>query len=143
MPAIYHQFPINADREAVFQAISTPEGLNQWWTLNCHGYARQGDVCQLDFGPGYLWRAQISRFAPNKAIEWTMQEADPDWEGTKVGFELESSKNGTSILFYHTGWPENNAHFRSSTYCWAMYLRILKRFVEYGEHVPYDRRLEV
>jgi hypothetical protein len=30
-----------------------------------------------------------------------------------------------------------------STYCWAMYLRILKRWLEFGEQVPYEKRLSV
>ena len=143
MPDIYHQFPIDATPDTVFQAISTPEGINQWWTLNCMGHARSGDLCHLDFGPGYQWKARISKFERNRAIEWTMAESDPDWIGTQVGFELNVSNNATMVFFYHTGWPDNNAHFRSSNYCWAMYLRILKRFVEYGEEVPYDKRLEV
>ncbi len=47
------------------------------------------------------------------------------------------------VSFYHMGWPENNEHFRISCYCWAMYLRILKRYIEYGEKVPYKSRLSV
>ena len=34
-------------------------------------------------------------------------------------------------------------HFRISSYCWAMYLRVLKRGVEFGEAVPYKDRLNV
>jgi len=44
---------------------------------------------------------------------------------------------------FHTGWPEDNKHWRISCYCWAMYLRLLRRYLEYGEIVPYERRLEV
>ncbi len=34
-------------------------------------------------------------------------------------------------------------HYRISCYCWAMYLRILKRYLEHGETVQYARRLDV
>jgi hypothetical protein len=30
-----------------------------------------------------------------------------------------------------------------SSYCWAMYLRLLRRNVEAGEVVPYAQRLDV
>jgi hypothetical protein len=30
-----------------------------------------------------------------------------------------------------------------SCFCWAMYLRILRRHLEYGEEVEYERRLDV
>jgi hypothetical protein len=42
-----------------------------------------------------------------------------------------------------TGWPVDNEHWRISCYCWAMYLRLLRRYLEHGEIVPYERRLEV
>jgi len=29
-----------------------------------------------------------------------------------------------------------------SCYCWAMYLRIMRRYLEHGESVPYERRLD-
>ncbi|MCH8956850.1 SRPBCC domain-containing protein, partial [candidate division KSB1 bacterium] len=38
---------------------------------------------------------------------------------------------------------EANEHYRVSCYCWAMYLRLLKRYVEHGETVPYEDRLDV
>jgi hypothetical protein len=49
----------------------------------------------------------------------------------------------TAVNFYHTGWPQKNEHYKISSYCWAMYLRILKRHLEYGESVPYEKRLQV
>ena len=33
--------------------------------------------------------------------------------------------------------------YRVSCNCWAMYLRILRRYLEHGEIVPYDVRLDV
>jgi hypothetical protein len=57
--------------------------------------------------------------------------------------ELTPTKEGTQVRFAHTGWPEANEHYRISCYCWAMYLRVLKRHLEFGERVPYEKRLEV
>ena len=50
---------------------------------------------------------------------------------------------GTQVRFYHAGWNSVTEHFRISTYCWAMYLRILRRNLEFGEQVPYSERLSV
>ena len=47
------------------------------------------------------------------------------------------------VLFYHKGWPSENECWRVSCSCWAMYLRLLRRNLEYGEFVPYEKRLEV
>jgi hypothetical protein len=34
-------------------------------------------------------------------------------------------------------------HYRTSCHCGALYLRILRRHLEHGESVPYERRLDV
>jgi hypothetical protein len=71
-----------------------------------------------------------------------MTRADDDWKGTTLEFELEPSATSTRVRFRHLGWPEANAHHRTSAFCWAMYLRLLKRHVERGETVAYKDRLE-
>jgi len=43
----------------------------------------------------------------------------------------------------YPGWPAVNEHYRISSYCWAMYLRILQRYLEHNESVPYESRLTV
>jgi hypothetical protein len=72
-----------------------------------------------------------------------MTAAAADWIGTRVGIRLEEQPGGTQVHFSHCGWPAAGEHFRTSSYCWAMYLRILQRALEHGEAVPYDLRLSV
>ena len=72
-----------------------------------------------------------------------MTKSDADWNGSRVRFELSPHKAGTWVRFSHTGWPGLNEHYRISNFCWAMYLRVLRRFLEHGETVPYDQRLDV
>jgi hypothetical protein len=70
-------------------------------------------------------------------------KADADWLRTRVGFRIEEKDAATWVRFSHLGWPSANEHYRVSCYCWAMYLRILRRHVEHGESVPYESRLDV
>jgi hypothetical protein len=83
----------------------------------------------------------IRRYDPSQLVEWEITEADADWRGTRVGFRLTPRGDGTDVEFWHTGWPDRNAHYRRSSFCWAMYLRLLRRFIERGEVVPYAERL--
>ena len=143
MADIYHDFPINAPALRVFWAISTPEGLDHWWTKRSTGLPAEGAEYELWFGPQYDWRARVAKCISPEAFELEMIRTDEDWLGTRVGFYLTPQDSSTSVRFYHTGWPQFNEHFRTSSYCWAMYLRILKRYLEYGELVPYENRLDV
>jgi len=142
MPDIYHTFPIKASAEKVFHAISTSEGIDRWWTKASLGVPQLQAIYKLSFSPGYDWSAKVSKFTENKIFELTLIESDKDWTGTKVGFLLHQKNTTTEVQFYHTGWPQANEHYKTSSYCWAMYLRILKRFVEFGEQVPYEKRLD-
>lgn len=91
---------------------------------------------------GYEWGAIVSVYGEDAAFDFTMMRADADWEGTKVGFLLAEKGETTEVRFYHAGWPPENAHFRVSSFCWAMYLRLLRRYCESGEVTRYDDRLE-
>ncbi|HWW15488.1 MAG TPA: SRPBCC domain-containing protein [Candidatus Dormibacteraeota bacterium] len=144
MADILQEFTIKAPRGRVFETMATPPGLDLWWTKSASGEARENGEYALGFGPGYDWRGKVTRWVPGSAFELQITEAHPDWMGTRVGFQLEpESPTVTRVRFYHMGWPADNEHWRVSCYCWPMYLRILRRYLEHGENVPYESRLEV
>ena len=143
MPDIFNDFPISVPREVVFRAVSTSAGLDAWWTQTSSGQPVAGAEFELGFGPEYRWRARVTKCEPASEFELQLEHAHPDWLGTRVGFRLESQGQVTQVRFYHTGWPDANEHWRVSCFCWPMYLRVLRRHLEHGEFVPYERRLDV
>jgi uncharacterized protein YndB with AHSA1/START domain len=143
MADILQDFPVHSRVHRVFEAVSTPDGLNNWWTSTAAGRPIEGTEYELTFGPEYRWRAVVACCVPDAEFELQITKADADWTGTYVGFRLEHRDKKTWIHFRHTGWAEANEHFRVSNHCWAMYLRVLRRYLEYGEIVPYEQRLEV
>ncbi len=102
----------------------------------------EGAEYELWFGPEYDWRAIVSRCVLDTELEFAIIRAQADWQDTRVGFLLDDKEGVTQVRFHHLGWPEANEHYRVSCYCWAMYLRLLKRYVEHGETVPYENRLD-
>ncbi|MFZ1687740.1 MAG: SRPBCC domain-containing protein [Flavobacteriales bacterium] len=141
MPNILHDFHILAPPNKVFDAISGPEGIDSWWSLQCSGTPVVGAGYRLFFGEPWDWRARVSRCEPNVAFEWEMTQAMDDWIGTKVGFELSPTEEGTKVRFHHSGWAEESEHFRISSYCWGTLLRLLKVYVERAEVMPHADRL--
>jgi len=138
---IVHYFPVNSSIESVYETVSTSRGLARWWAMGAKGHSELGAILELDFGPDYQWQAQVTQMVPPLEFELTMIKADPDWMKSTIGFQLLSTPNGTDVRFFHQGWKEANDHFYISCYCWAMYLRLMKRYVEYGELVEYEERL--
>src|SRR4030095_2963070 len=107
-------FPINAPPDRVFKAVSDPAGLDQWWTRRSSGQPAVGATYDLDFGPEYQWRAVVTKSVPGVAFELQLTQADQDWVGSVVGFELSprTTASGTSVRFYHRGWSQPNEHYR-------------------------------
>lgn len=143
MPGIFHCFPVNATAPAVFEAIATPGGLACWWTKSSQGHPAAGEEYRLFFGAAYNWRAMVNSYEKDTVFELRMTSAMADWMNTEVRFELREKDGLTWVDFSHKGWPEFSEHYRISSFCWAMYLRLLKRYVEFGEVVEYEKRLEV
>jgi uncharacterized protein YndB with AHSA1/START domain len=143
MADIIHEFFVNASPARVFEMFSTAEGLNRWWTKEASGERKLNAEFRLYFGPKYDWRAKVTRCVPGSEFELQMTEAHVDWAKSRVGCRLTPEGEGkTRVFFYHNGWPEPNEHWRVSNYCWAMYLRLLRRNVEHSEFVPYEKRLD-
>lgn len=142
MPEILHSLTILAPIDLTFEAVTKPACLDRWWTESSSGTPERGGAYELHFGRGTNWRAVVHTFAPPSSVEFELVEAADDWVGTRVGFHLESSGRATTLRFWHTGWKADTDHFRISSYCWAMYLRLLKRYLEHGETVDYENRAD-
>jgi uncharacterized protein YndB with AHSA1/START domain len=143
MADIFQDLTVRAPVLPVYEAVATPAGLDCWWSKAALGETKVGAEWSLFFGPEHDWRARVSIYAPNTAFELQMTRADPDWQDTRIGFALQpNGESKTNVRFHHTGWPVGNEHWRISCYCWAAYLRLMRRYVEHGETVPYESRLD-
>jgi len=140
MADIYHDLWIKASIDQVFEAISEPSFIDSWWTNHCEGCTEKDGLYRFYFSNDYDWYAKVNELEINKHISWTMTQSDADWDGTILDFLLLEENDLVHLQFAHLGWKETNLHFRRTSYCWAMYLRLLKRFIEKGEVVPFDQR---
>ncbi|WP_020569509.1 SRPBCC family protein [Neolewinella persica] len=137
---IYHDLVIKADPAAVFAAISEPAHLVNWWPLRCTGQPMLGNEYNFHFTSEYDWFGEVSQLIPKKSFHIKMTRADEDWTPTTFGFNLMPADGGTQLEFSHLDWPACNAHFRRSSFCWAMLLKGLKDYVEKGIVLPFEER---
>ncbi|NKI33291.1 SRPBCC family protein [Croceivirga thetidis] len=137
---IYHDVLIKASTNEVFDAITLPEKLINWWPSKCAGKPRIGETYNFFFTEEYNWFGKVESIAENKSFHIKMTDADADWNPTTFGFDLSEQENGTMLNFSHKNWPKNNHHFRRSSYCWAILLKGLKSFLEEGLIIPFEKR---
>jgi uncharacterized protein YndB with AHSA1/START domain len=77
MADIIHEFFVNASPARVFEMFSTADGLNRWWTKEASGEPKLNTGFRLYFGPGYDWRAKVTRCVPSSEFELQMVSAGP------------------------------------------------------------------
>lgn len=141
MYGIYHDTVIEASATKVFEAITTSQGLEMWWTKKSEGNPGLGEVMTLFFSKEYDWEAKCVGFEKDKLVQWKMTRSMADWMKTKLTFEVIYKDKDKSLLrFTHDGWEEVDEHFRRCSYSWALYFRKLKRYLEIGEVTPYEQR---
>lgn len=140
MNAIYHDLWINASAPAVFESITSPKHLVNWWPLRCSGSPKLDTEYNFYFTPEYDWYGRVIQSEPNRAFHIKMTKSDEDWDPTSFGFDLEPLEGGVQLQFWHKDWPVCNHHFRRSSYCWAILLQGLKNYMEKGVIVPFEDR---
>lgn len=141
MYTILHDLTIKASSETIYNAVSDPKHLNNWWTLKCEGCPLIGESYQLYFAPEYDWRAEVTLAQFSKHFELTLKECSEDWEPTKFGFTFKPVESqSTMVAFYHSGWEVQSHHYRRTSYCWAILLHGLKQYLEKGVIIPFDKR---
>ena len=137
---ISHDVLIEAPATKIFEAITLPEHINNWWTKKCEGKAIKGSKYRFYFTPEYDWQADVQEVTSNESITYKMTNADEDWNPTSFKFKILQNDKGCTIQFEHLNWQSENHHFRRTSYCWAMLLNGLKIYLEKGIILPFEDR---
>ena len=138
--SIYHDVLVNSDSKTLFDAITLPEHLNNWWPLKSSGKPELHNEYNFYFSPEYDWYGKVIHYELNASFHIKMTQSDSDWDPTTFGFNLEEINNDIQLHFFHINWSKRNHHFKCSSFCWAMLLNGLKNYVEKGIVVTFKER---
>lgn len=128
---------IASSKIEIYKALTTHEGLANWWTPDVAGSIAPGENLIFGFGPDYKKVMEIEKLDPEKEVQWLCKEAVSDWVDTTLNFSLADAPNGTKLKFAHTGWENYNDMFYQCSYDWAMFLRSMKKYCETGKGQPF------
>jgi uncharacterized protein YndB with AHSA1/START domain len=139
MADIRHNVVIKAAAEKIYQAITTQEGLSNWWTTDTTAKSEVGFVNVFVFGK-FRNEMKVIALIPNKKAEWECINSIEEWIGTHISFELEEKGSNTLLRFTHGGWKEETDTFAGCNYDWATFLASLKLLCETGTGKPYQNK---
>ncbi len=140
MPDILHRVGINASPERVFQALSTLDGLSDWWISTTKGDPKVGGV--IDFGFSAM---QVVELRPGELVRWKCVRGPDEWVNTDVTFRLKYKDDQTFVVFSHANWKEPVEFMHHCSTKWAMFLLSLRDLLERneGRPQPYDIKIHV
>ena len=131
--SIKHVFHINAVQENIFKALSSVEGLKNWWTVKTEGNTDLLGELQFDFGDFIGPKMRITALTKNDFVEWTCVESKQGWLGHKFTFRLHPNKGKTRIQFEHAGWSAQDQFFGECSFSWGRYLESLRQYCQTGQ----------
>src|SRR5215472_17304538 len=97
---------VDADRDRVFETLSTTEGQRGFWTADCEvsaGHAR------FDFPQAPVDLLAEVTTEPGKLVRMRVSSGFPFWQGSTWEWELGDAargESGTGVLFRHYGFGE-------------------------------------
>jgi uncharacterized protein YndB with AHSA1/START domain/ketosteroid isomerase-like protein len=126
---------INARPQEVFDAITTLEGLRGWWTPIASGSTRPG--CEIHFGfegmDEHIVMHVVESNSP-QLVRWVclLQTGAPEWNGSRIRFELLDMDNVCELRFRHDDVPAEMV-----TPGWERFLGSLAKLAETGAGEPF------
>jgi uncharacterized protein YndB with AHSA1/START domain len=135
MHDIMHLIKIHAPSERVYEAITTAEGIRQWWTRDAAIESKVGAVGEFGFSARrFVAQVTVEELDPTTRVRWRV--ANSAWQGNEIAFDLKAKDRDTTLLFAHRGFPHADQGYASATTRWGFYLLSLKRYLQAGKGTP-------
>ena len=133
MPNILHRISIDAPPERVHQLTATRAGIEQWWTGHpVAGEEAVGGQLSIYFSDPANPAAtfEVLEHSPDQVV-WRCVDGPQDWIDTRIIFAPKPrTDGGTTLLFSHEGWQQENEFMNGCSTNWASYLMSLKSGAE-------------
>jgi uncharacterized protein YndB with AHSA1/START domain len=140
VPEILMQLDVAAGQEAVWEAITTHQGITSWWTTRAEVPEGAGAVLKLSFPDAPItWDLRVDEARRPERLVWHCVGGPPQWVDTDVTFALSPATqgDGTTVRFDHAGWRDTDQMFRIVTFGWGQMLSRLKGYLDSGKAMPY------
>lgn len=135
MVDILHRIGVTSSPDEVYAALTTVDGLANWWTQDTEGDPETGGVVRFRFEPGGF-DIKVLEARPRELVRWEVVDGPEEWVGTHIHFDLKQEDDYTIVLFRHVGWREPVEFMYHCSTKWATFLMSLKKLVETGKGDP-------
>jgi uncharacterized protein YndB with AHSA1/START domain len=133
---IVHSVVIQTTPDRLYEALTTQQGLAGWWTPQVKAEPIVGALNEFNFA-GTTLTFRVDQLEPARHVAWSSVQVPPDWEGTRVLFDITPGDDTVNLRFSHAGFASPGGSFGGTSYVWAQYVRSLKLLLETGKGEPF------
>lgn len=137
MAKIKHQILIKESPTKVYEALTSENGLKQWWTADTSAEEHVGGKAEFGFDHRRtVFRMELEELQPMKKVVWSCHGDHPEWDGTRLSWELASEGEDTMLRFTHSGWRNLSDFCAMCNSTWGELMYRLRNYVEGREPGP-------
>ncbi len=138
MKTIHHVFDVAASAGAVYQALTTQEGLAGWWTTRVTTSGEHGSIVDFTFVEGFNPDMEITDLQPGRRVAWKCVGGHEPWADNTFEFTIEAGGEQTRVRFWqHYATELDDDSYGIYNYNWAYYLESLRLLLTEGSGKPY------
>ena len=138
MKSTTHFIGAKTNKGDMYDAITRPEMLQQWWASSAEGDVKPGATLFLTFADLTILKFRYDEMIPDRRLFLTCYDSFKSWNNTQLVFEIEQKDKQVFLTHTHQNIPnddvESLVYFTSK---WTVYLLSLKQFLETGKGTPY------
>jgi uncharacterized protein YndB with AHSA1/START domain len=135
MANIYHLVTIKVVKATIYNAVTTQEGLSQWWLPDTNAKAELEFINEFRVGTKFINKMKVIDLQPDKRAEWECMNDNDEWTGTHIIFEIEEKEGVCYLHFKQTGWKAQTEFYGNCSFHWARHLIMLKHYCETGHSI--------
>ncbi|MDX1572072.1 MAG: SRPBCC domain-containing protein [Xanthomonadales bacterium] len=132
------QVNIPASAEQLWDALTRPERLADWFPPICRGEAKPDGKVLFSWGSDCEWETHISAWEPNRHLRWTDQpDSGVDLPG--VDFFIETTGEGTTLRLVQSGFTGDSweDYYEGTRRGWTYFFHLLQLYLR--KHYPQPR----
>jgi len=145
---IIHRIGIKSPITQVYKALTSLEGLSNWWTEEVNGDEQVGEKIEFIFRSvtgelkGSMVMEVLELNTPTN-VRWRCIKGPDEWVGTDITFLLSHQDDQTILLFGHRNWREAVEFTSHCSMKWAVFLLSLREYLETGKGKPSPNDLKI
>jgi hypothetical protein len=124
---------VGAPPGQIYPLFASAQGFSQWWAADAR--ERDGGVDLGFFKRTTNYRLQLASAKSPLHAEWRCV-AGPEWNGTRLMFDLTRQDSKTLVRFTHADWKDETDYFVACTTTWGALMFHLKTAAEGKEPGP-------